>query len=165
MTLNSKCENAASGAAPDANIDGAAAEINMRSETEAFLNRIHAYVDHDLLPRRLAEERRKSGDSRASPRDYDCHCPLAEDLLPTCHERAPQCRFRHRKPPPGPRYCNDPVRFYRARAMFREELDRFFHLRDKVCEQQAFDYMLMINRWHADFVRRCDRQREKQCQG
>ena len=63
MTLNSKCENAASGAAPDANIDGAAAEINMRSETEAFLNRIHAYVDHDLLPRRLAEERRKGGDS------------------------------------------------------------------------------------------------------
>lgn len=68
---------------------------------------LRALVNYHLLPRRMAELRRRAGDPTASPRDYDCLCPVPEaDGLPDCWPYRSECRFRHRMRP-RPKVCRN----------------------------------------------------------
>ncbi len=47
-----------------------------------------------LAARRLADARRRAGDPKASPNDYECGCPLSSELEPPwCEQRRALCRF------------------------------------------------------------------------
>ncbi|WP_375205889.1 hypothetical protein [Hyphococcus sp.] len=77
------------------------------------------YAEKVLTPRALAEERRKAGDPSASPRDYDCGCPLSViDKAPRCFGYR-ECRFKHRYEAP-PRLANDPVRHQMEKAQYEK---------------------------------------------
>lgn len=98
---------------------------------EAATQPVFEYVKQVVVPRILAEERRRAGDPSASPKDYVCLCPLSvADRLPVCHNNKPGCRFSHRQPPPGPRYGNDPVRHALFQREARSLLARFPEMDD-----------------------------------
>ncbi len=80
---------------------------------------IWRYAAKVLTPRALAQERRKAGDPSASPRDYDCGCPLSViDKAPRCFGDR-ECRFKHRYEAP-PRLANDPVRHQMEKAQYQK---------------------------------------------
>ena len=75
------------------------------------------YAAKVLTPRALAQERRKAGDPSASPRDYDCGCPISvADKRPRCFGWR-DCKFKDRYEAP-PRIGNDPVRYQMVRAQY-----------------------------------------------
>ena len=80
------------------------------------------YAAKVLTPRALAEERRKAGDPSASPRDYDCGCPISvTDNAPRCFGYR-DCKFRDRYEAP-PRFANDPVRYRTEKAQYQKLKD------------------------------------------
>lgn len=82
------------------------------------------YAEKVLTPRRLAEERRRAGDPRASISDYACGCPLSvADGLPRCFAHRETCRFRDRFEAP-PRWGNDPIRHRTAKEEYAKLLER-----------------------------------------
>ncbi|WP_375203070.1 hypothetical protein [Hyphococcus sp.] len=77
------------------------------------------YAAKVLAPRALAEARRKEGDPSASPRDYDCGCPISvADKRPRCFGWR-DCKFRDRYEAP-PRLGNDPVRHQMEKAQYAQ---------------------------------------------
>jgi len=61
------------------------------------------YARFVLAPRILAARRRTAGDHSASPRDYDCVCPVPDaDGIPLCEGRRSACRFAGLKAPLAP---------------------------------------------------------------
>ena len=64
--------------------------------------------------------RRERGDDAASPRDYDCRCPVPKaDGLPDCLPNAVHCRFRHRMRP-RPKACDNGFAHELARDIFED---------------------------------------------
>lgn len=64
---------------------------------QRFLNLIPEYALFELAPRLLAEAARRKGAADASPRDYDCRCPIEiADSLPRCAAPDSGCRFADR---------------------------------------------------------------------
>lgn len=106
------------------------------AEYEAAVTPVLDYVEHVVVPRILAAERRRAGDPHASPKDYDCCCPLSvADRLPICCKKRPDCRFSHRAPPPGPHYGKDPVRHALFQREARALLARFPEMDDAEFER------------------------------
>ena len=79
------------------------------------------YARYVMVPRVLAERRRRQGDNTASPHDYECSCDLDRaDELPICRGYRPACKFAHRAPPPGPYWSDGFVKH----KIHREEQQR-----------------------------------------
>ena len=112
-------------------------------EAEAAANMLWDYGAKVLVPRRLAEERRRAGDPKASIRDYACRCPLSvADGLPNCHANRPTCRFRDRYKGP-PFIANDPIR----RKAEKEEYSRLLELTRRQ-DEAALRLVIKIMAWH-----------------
>lgn len=96
-----------------------------------------------MAPRVLAERRRRKGDPHASPKDYECCCPLSQvDELPLCLNRRENCKFAHRPRPAGMPWEGDGVLFTVHRAEQRKIIDRF-----RASEpDEAIAYILSIER-------------------
>lgn len=61
---------------------------------ESFQQLAFQYARYVLAPPILAERLRRKGDERASPRDFECDCPvLAETCQPYCLFARGKCRF------------------------------------------------------------------------
>ena len=64
------------------------------SDPEAFVDLAFGYARYVLAPPILAGRLRVLGDERASPRDFECECPvLAETNAPYCLYQRANCRF------------------------------------------------------------------------
>lgn len=86
---------------------------------EAAMVGAMGYAEKVLVPRALAEARRKAGDPSASPRDYDCGCPISvTDKRPRCFGLR-DCKFRDRYEA-EPRSVADPVRRQTYRAQYHK---------------------------------------------
>lgn len=69
-------------------------EWRAASASEAMLKLAHTYARFVLAPPIFADRLRRAGDERASPRDFECECPvLAGSLRPFCLFARRHCRF------------------------------------------------------------------------
>lgn len=113
------------------------------AEVEAAANMVWDYAAKVMVPRRLAEERRRAGDPKASIRDYACRCPLSvADGLPRCFGYRKTCRFRDRYVEP-PRVGNDPLR-HKAE---KEEYSKLIEL-TRAEDEAALRLVIKIMAWH-----------------
>lgn len=88
------------------------------AEGVVLFNLLGQYAQRCLTPQRMAELRRARGDGAASPRDYDCRCPVPKpDGLPDCQPNAVHCRFRHLMRP-RPKYGDNRFAHQLARDIF-----------------------------------------------
>lgn len=85
-----------------------------------FANPLFTYAEHYLAPQKMAEMRRRRGDAAASPRDYDCGCPVPDDdCLPDCWPNRAECRFRNRMRP-RPKLRNNKFAHALTRKIFAD---------------------------------------------
>ena len=60
----------------------------------AFINLAFRYSRYVLAPPILADRLRRMGDERASPREFECECPVLEETnRPWCLYQHANCRF------------------------------------------------------------------------
>ena len=113
------------------------AEVVDDREGERFLSLLHLYAEVQLAPQKMAELRRRAGDSAASPRDYDCRCPVpAADALPDCWPHRHECRFRHRMRL-RPKTHNNAFAHQLTREIFDDLLARMRRMPALECEAQV----------------------------
>jgi hypothetical protein len=96
-------------------------EKQLQSYAHEFRERVTGfasdYARYVLVPRILADNRRRAGDPMACPSDYHCLCEIdCADAMPLCKGRRANCKFAHRKPPPSPFMSKDLLRFRLQRA-------------------------------------------------
>ena len=108
------------------------------------------YVEKVVISRLFADRARRAGDPNASPKDYECGCPLSRvDLLPICWGLRPTCRFRRRPRPDGARIWDNAVR-HRA---FKTEFPKFIERMKKMSDVERSRLV--------DKIMRLDAQRRK----
>lgn len=105
------------------------------AEGVVLFNLLFEYAERCLTPQRMAELRRERGDDAASPRDYDCRCPVPKaDGLPDCLPNAVHCRFRHLMRP-RPKACDNGFAHELAREIFEDLFGRWPQIAER--EQDA----------------------------
>lgn len=121
------------------------------SDVEVFWKMCAAYVEHVIVPRILADQRRRQGDPTASPKDYACMCPVSpSDRLPICWGLAKGCRFTHRPRPPGPKYWDDPVRH----ELFKREYRALKKGVPQMKREEAMRFLDKLMAWYGPYRRR-----------
>lgn len=128
-------------------------EWRAASASEAILKLALAYARYVLAPPIFADRLRRAGDERASPRDFECECPvLAGSLRPFCLFARRHCRFEGS----GAASAED------AATMLEEMLaacasdsggeagKRLYMFRKSASEMLAFDLLKRIGRKYVD---------------